>query len=320
MTQIAMVVGIDVSKTKLDWCIRGVATATSENAPAGCAALAAELKRRGVGRAVMEASGGYERPIAAAMRKRGIDVVIVDPKRVRDFAKAAGRRAKNDAIDADTIAWFGTTFVAQPVGQRSAERDNLAVLVSERLGFVTMRQQCLNRGEHERSPLCEKLRKQVVERIERAIAKLDEAIAAMIAQSPQLAEDARLLTSTPGIALQTAAGVLAWLPELGRIDRHGLAALVGVAPYDDDSGERRGVRQIKGGRRDLRNLLYMATLGAATQHNPVLKDYYRRLRARGKLAKVALVACMRKLLTILNVMLARREAWNPRLLQAQAAA
>jgi transposase len=320
MTQIATVVGIDVSKAKLDWCIRGVARATSENSPAGCAALAAELKRHGVGRAVMEASGGYERTIAAALRKRGIDVLIVDPKRVRDFAKAAGRRAKNDAIDADTIAWFGATFAADSVGERSPDREKLAVLVGERLGFVTMRQQCLNRGEHKRSSLCERLRKQVVESIDRAVAKLDEAIAAEIAASPQLAEDAQLLTSTPGIGVQTAAGVLAWLPELGRINRHGVAALVGVAPYDDDSGERRGVRYIKGGRRDLRNLLYMAVLGAATQHNPVLKDYYRSLRARGKLAKVALVACMRKLLTILNVMLARRQAWNPRLGQAQAAA
>ena len=141
--------------------------------------------------------------------------------------------------------------------------------------------------------------------------KLDAAIAAKIKAKPSFARRAEIIDSVPGLADQTVAGVIAWLPELGHISNEAAAALVGAAPYDDDSGGRKGQRHIKGGRRKLRNLLYMPVMGAATQHNPVLKAYYQRLIARGKEPKVAIIACMRKLIVILNTMLARDETWNP---------
>jgi transposase len=310
MTQISSVVGIDVSKGKLDWCIRGVTSASALNSPDGCAELAGELKRRCIEAALMEASGGYERAIAEALREVGILVLIVDPKRVRNFAKASGRRAKNDAIDADTIAWFGETFAHQVDREPDAVREEIAALMRERQGFVDMRIECLNRSEHERPKLCEKLRKRMVGHLERAIAELEATIAAKIAATEHLAEDARLLLSAPSVGPRFVAGVVGWLPELGRVSNEKIAALVGAAPFDDDSGAHKGVRHISGGRRDVRNLLYMATL-SGIRHNPTLKAYYQHLRARGKLAKVAIVACMRKFITILNTMLARRQPWNP---------
>ena len=141
--------------------------------------------------------------------------------------------------------------------------------------------------------------------------KIDAAIAAKIRANPAFARRAEIIASVPGLGDQAVAGVIACMPELGRVSNEAAAALVGVAPYDDDSGERRGARCIKGGRRKLRNLLYMPVMGAATQHNPALKAYYQRLRAKGKEAKVAIIACMRKLIVILNTMLARDETWLP---------
>lgn len=311
MTQVVSLVGIDVAKGKLDWCIRGVARGTAFNTPAGCAELSEELRRHGIKTAVMEASGGYEQTMAAALRKKGISVVIVDPKRVRDFARAAGRRAKNDPIDADTIAWFAETFDLEPGNQPDRLREQLGALVGERQDLVEMRTQCLNRGEHKRPALCQQLRNDLLKHLNRAIAKLDAAIAALIAQSEALAERARLLASVPCLGPKSVAALLAWLPELGQISNLQIAALVGVAPFDNDSGEHKGVRHIAGGRRQLRNILYMAVMGGATQHNPILMAYYKRLVARGKLKKVALVACLRKLIVILNIMVARQQHWDP---------
>jgi transposase len=140
---------------------------------------------------------------------------------------------------------------------------------------------------------------------------LDAAIAGKIKANPALARRAEIVDSVPGLAAQAVAGLTAWFPELGHISNEAAAALLGAAPYDDDSGARKGARCIKGGRRKLRNLLYMPVMGAATLHNPVLKAYYRRLVARGKEPKVAIIACMRKLIVILNTMLARDQTWNP---------
>ena len=311
MPQVDEIVGIDVSKRKLDWCIRGVATGTTVHTPSDCKALAASLVERGVNAAVMEASGGYEQTIALALREAGIAVRIVDPKRIRNFAGAAGSGAKTDKIDAKMIAWFGVTFPESERKPDDVDREPLADLVGMREDLVSMRTQCLNRGEHGQTGLVEHVHNDLIKHFNKAIAKLDAAIAKAVEAQPSLAEDAKLITSVPGLGLQTAAATLAWLPELGRIEHEKISALVGVAPYDDSSGERDGARHIAGGRHRLRKALYMATLGAATQHNPVLKAFYNRLRAKGKSAKVALVACMRKLLGILNVMLARRQAWAP---------
>jgi transposase len=311
MTQVARLVGIDVGKRKLEWCIRGAAHGTAVNAPAECMELAAALAGRGVQVAVMEASGGYESTLTGTLRKLGVAVLIVDPKRVRDFAKAAGRRAKNDPIDADTIAWFAETFARSAPIAPDPDREQLATLLAARQDFVGLRVQCANREEQQRPGLGQKLRRRVIRQLDRAIVQLDGAIAAQIANSPHLAQRARLLASVPGLGPQAVAALLAWLPELGTISRSKLAALVGVAPFDDDSGEHQGVRHIAGGRWQLRNVLYMATLAAATRHNPTLKAFYSRLLGKGKPAKVALVACMRKLLVILHFMVLRNRPWDP---------
>jgi transposase len=310
MPQVDEIVGIDVSKRKLDWCIRGVAAGTAENTPSDCKALAEALAARGVTVAVMEASGGYERTIAMALRQVGIVARVVDPKRIRDFAGAAGSRAKTDPIDAKMIAWFGATFPQDERASGAVDREKLAALVGAREDLMGIRTQCLNRGEHGQTGLVERVHKDLIKHLDRAIAKLEAAMDAQIQAEPSLADDAELLTSAPGIGRQFAAGALAWLPELGQLDREKISALVGVAPYDDDSGEHSGARHIAGGRHRIRRLLYMATLGAATRHKPVIMAFYQRLRAKGKAAKVALVACMRKLLTILNAMMASRQPWR----------
>lgn len=311
MPQVEEIVGIDVSKRKLDWCIRDIASGTTGHRPSDCKALAAGFVARGVKIAVMEASGGYERTIAVALREAGIAVRVVDPKRIRKFAGAAGNCAKTDKIDAEMIAWFEAVFPENTRVSDDVDREPLAALVGMREDLVTMRTQCLNRSEHGQVGLVGRVHDDLIKHLNRAIAKLDAAIAKAVEAQPSLAEDAKLLMSVPGVGLQSAAATLAWLPELGRIEHEKISALVGVAPYDDSSGERDGARHIAGGRHRLRRVLYMATLGAATQHNPVIKAFYNRLRAKGKPAKVALVACMRKLLGILNVMLARRQAWAP---------
>jgi transposase len=310
MPQAEEFVGIDVSKRKLDWCLRGGVGGSTANTPDACKTLAEALADRGIKVAAMEASGGYERMVAAALRAAGITASIVDPKRVRRFAEAAGCQAKTDPIDAKMIAWFAATFPKNACVPVELDRERLAGLVGEREDFVAMRTQCLNRSEHGQAGLADQLRRELIEHLEGAIASLDAAIAEEIKAHEALAEDARLLTTAPGVGPQLAAGLLAWLPELGRLSDTKISALVGVAPYDDRSGGRDGARHIAGGRSRLRRLFYMATIGAATRHNPTLKAFYTRLRAKGKAAKVALVACMRKLVTILNTMMARREAWR----------
>src|SRR6516225_8735717 len=289
------VVGIDVSKQYLDlYVLSGQQRRTVANTAAGYGDFVSWLKSLGVRMAVMEASGGYERDVAKALRQAGFDVRIVDPKRVRHFAKAAGRLAKNDRIDAEMIAEFGAVFAA---AQRceiplDAKREHLA-------GLVAARQALMGHQTSLQKP------------IPASIKQLDRLIAKAIAAHPQFAALAARLDTVPGVGPVTIAALIAWLPELGRLDRRALAALVGVAPFDDDSGKRTGQRYIKGGRGKLRNIAYMAVMGAATKHNPVLKAYYDSLLNRGKLKKVALIACLRKLLTILNTMVAKQQDWNP---------
>jgi transposase len=285
MPQRTRVVGLDVAKGKVDACIRSEGLRWSgPSTPEGQAELAAWVRANRVGRAVMEASGGYERSWAEALRASGVEVVIVDPKRIRCFAKAAGRLAKNDPIDADTIDWFAETFPDRQAQAHDPARDEVDRLVTARAAVKDLEGRIAQQGEHRPPATVAKALAAVAKAVRAELRKLDAAIAA---------------------------GVIAWMPELGQISNQAAAALIGAAPFDDDSGERKGARHIRGGRRKLRNLLYMPVMGAATQHNPVLKASYQRLRAKGKEAKVALIACMRKLIIILNTMLARDQTWSP---------
>lgn len=312
MPQETRIVGLDVAKSKVDACIHSLGLRLSApSTPEGEAKLVAWLRANRVGRVVMEASGGYERGWAEALRAAGVEVRIVDPKRVRHFAKAAGRLAKNDPIDADTIAWFAEAFPDRQAQPHDPARDEIDRLVAARTALKDAEDRIKQQGEHRPPAVVAKALAAIAKTIRAELRKVEGAIAAKIKANPGFARRAEIIASVPGLAAQTAAGVIAWLPELGHVTNQAAAALIGAAPYDDDSGGRKGQRHIKGGRRKLRNLLYMPVMGAATRHNPMLKAHYQRLRARGKEAKVALIACMRKLIVILNTMLARDQTWNP---------
>jgi transposase len=259
---------------------------------------------------VMEASGGYEREWAKALRVARIDVRIVDPKRVRSFAQSAGRLAKNDTIDAEMIAWFAETFDEAPGQVYDAAREKLHQMVNARQAMKEMQTKLKNQGEHKLPAEVQRLHAQTSKTIRVELARLEAEISALIDSTPHFNELAEIIESVPGIGRTTCAALIAAMPELGRASNKIVAALLGVAPYDDDSGRRRGERHIKGGRRRTRNAFHMACMGAATLHNPVLKAFYQRLVAKGKLKKVALTACMRKLICILNVMIERREKWD----------
>ncbi|GAC1511428.1 MAG: IS110 family transposase [Sphingomicrobium sp.] len=306
-----VVAGIDVAKDKVDVCIRAPSLRrTFASTAEGRRELASWLRRKKVGRAVMEASGGYERQWAKALRDARIEVRIVDPKRVRSFARSAGRLAKNDTIDAEMIAWFAETF-GEAKGQAcDATREQLRQMMNARQALKDMQVKLESQGEHAGPAAVQRMHTRILKTIGGELVKIEAAIAAMIQATPRFTELAGIIESVPGIGRTTSAALIAAMPELGQANNKIVAALLGVAPYDDDSGRRRGQRHIKGGRRRTRNLFYMACVGAATRHNPVLKAFYDRLVARGKEKKVALVACMRKLISILNIMIERRQKWD----------
>jgi transposase len=311
-----VVVGIDVAKDKVDACIRSLPSPsgrTFPNTSEGRRQLTSWLRKHKAGKAVMEASGGYERDWTKTLREAGIEVRIVDPKRVRSFARSAGRLAKNDAIDAAMIAWFAETFDQAPGQAYDAAREELAQIVHARQALLEQQTRMQNRREHAVPKPVQKMHERLLKVIALEIARLEAAITTMIKAIPAFAERAEIVESVPGLGKITSASLIAAMPELGQVSNKIAAALLGVAPYDDDSGRRRGERQIKGGRRKVRNLFYMACLGAATRHNPVLKAFYQRLIAKGKEPKVALVACMRKLIVILNIMIARHQKWGENL-------
>jgi transposase len=307
-----IVVGIDVAKDKVDACIRRFALRqVFPNTAQGHRKLVAWLRKHKVDKAAMEASGGYERDWAKALRQASIEVRIVDPRRVRSFALSAGRLAKNDTIDAEMIAWFAETFDEAPSQTHSAAREELAALVKARKNLIDVKTRLQSQNEHAVPGPVQKAHAHVLKSLAAEIAKLEAAIAAKVKATPEFAERAEIIESVPGLADTTSATLIAGASELGKVSNEIAAALIGLAPYDDDSGKRRGERHIKGGRRWVRNALFTPCLGAATQHNPVLKAYYQRLIAKGKEPKVALVACMRKLIVILNTMIARGEKWDP---------
>lgn len=304
------IVGIDVSKDKIDAAIvaaslhRSFANTEQDQ-------MLSWLGEHNVEKAVLEATGGYERPWAKLLQAGGIAVQVVDPRRVRHYAQAAGQRAKNDRLDAEVIALFGETFADEPGQLPDEDGSELDQLVSGRARLKAMAWQLGNWTEHAPPPEIAEAYQAVAARLEQQIEQLDKTIAGKIEQTEHFAERAAIIESVPGLGAGAAAGLIAWLPELGLVDNKAIAALVGVAPYDNDSGKHHGPRSIRGGRAKLRQLLYLPTVGAATRHNPVIKAYYQRMIDKGKPPKVALIACMRKLIVILNTMIARGEKWDP---------
>lgn len=308
-TTAAVFVGIDVAKATLDVAIRPTDQHWQcANDEPSIAQLVADLQALQPSHIVLEATGGYEVPLVAALGAAELPVAVVNPRQVRDFAKATGRLAKTDALDARVLAHFAETV-------RPALRPLPETHVQELAALVARRRQLVEMLSAERHRLAVARAKPVrahvqahITWLEQSLADLDDDLDQQIRQSPLWREREDLLRSVPGVGRVLTVTLLAELPELGQLNRKQVAALVGVAPLNRDSGRQRGRRQVWGGRALVRSTLYMATL-AATRWNPVIRAFYERLYAAGKPKKVALTACMRKLLVILNALLQHRTPW-----------
>ena len=303
-------VGIDVSKASLDVAVHLPATRwTVDYTERELTPLVARLTALAPALIVLEATGGLEIRVVGALAAAGLPVVVVNPRQVRDFAKATGHLAKTDTLDAAVLAHFAAA-VRPPVRPLpDAATQGLAVLVTRRRQLVDMLTAERNRLSCAPPGLRTELQAHI-RWLERRIAGLDTDLDQTIRTSPLWRAQDDLLRSAPGVGPVVARTLLAQLPELGTLSHKTIAALVGVAPLNRDSGLFRGRRQVWGGRAAVRAVLYMGTL-AAVRHNPVLRAFYQRLRAAGKLPKVALTACMHKLLTILNAMLKHQRRWDP---------
>jgi len=258
---------------------------------------------------VLEASGGLELPVVAALGAAGLPVVVVNPKQIRDFAKATGKLAKTDLLDAEALALFAERVRPTPRPLPDAEAQALSALLARRRQLIVM----LTAERNRLSRALPSIRPGVEEHIawlKEKLRALDEELAHAIRQSPLWREREDLLRSIPGVGPVLTFTLLAELPELGTLDRKQIAALVGVAPLNRDSGVLRGKRTVWGGRAPVRAALYMGAL-VATRFNPVIRSVYERLRTAGKAKKLAITACMRKLITIINAMLKHRASWNP---------
>jgi len=308
MTEPEIFVGMDISKAQLDIAIRPEGQFAVANDAAGVAQLIQRMKALPAGLVVMEATGGLEIPIAGALAAAGVPVIVVNPRQVRDFAKATGQLAKTDIIDAAVLARFAEAIRPEPRPLPDEQTQVLAALVVRRHQLIEMLTAEKNRLVSARRTIQKNLRKHIAW-LERALHQADIDLAEAIRQSPVWREKDALLRSVPGIGPVLTATLLATLPELGTLTHKQIAALVGVAPLNRDSGTLRGRRTCWGGRAQVRAVLYMAAL-AATRFNPVLRAFYQRLCAAGKAKKVALVACMRKLLILLNAMVKHRTPWR----------
>ncbi len=310
MAQAEVYVGIDVSKDWLDVSTgAGGAEWQVGNDAAGIRALGERLAVVAPERIVVEATGGLERAVVRGLAKTGLPVVVVNPRQVRDFARATGRLAKTDVIDARVLAWFGKALQPAVRLRPDAQAEALRAVVTRRRQVVEMLTMERNRVG-QATALVRRQVKGHIAGLQRQLVALDRALAQLLQANPVWRARDTLLRSVPGIGPVTASMLVAALPELGRLNRKQIAALVGVAPHNRDSGSFRGKRSVWGGRAAVRTCLYMATL-VATRRNSVIQHFYARLCAAGKPKKVALIACMRKLLTILNRMLYTNSPWQP---------
>lgn len=313
----SVVVGIDVSKACLDIAVDGAKFKAKQisNDPTAHQSLCRSLKRLSPTLVLMESSGGYENAVACVLQAKGFVVAVVNARQVRDFAKGMGYLAKTDKIDAKVIAEFGSVLVARNDVTRVLKsptdpaKEALCAMVTGRRQLMSMmisERQRLAQAK----PVVKSSIDVIIDALRQSIREIDHQMRDHI--KCHFHELQKLLCSTVGIGPVASASLIAELPELGKLNRRQIASLVGVAPFASDSGKMKGVRRIQGGRFDIRRTLYMATL-TATQHNPRIHAYYDRLIARGKLPKVALIACMRKLITILNAMVKNERPWDPSL-------
>jgi transposase len=302
--------GLDVAKAEVQLASEPAGlTGQFPTEPGGLAALVARCQAQPVALIVLEATGGYEAPIAAALATAGLPVAIVNPRQVRDFARAVGRLAKTDRIDAQVLALFGARVQPAPRALPAPATQELDALLLRRRQLLEMLQ-----AERQRLPRAQgrEVRRNLrvhIRWLERSVIDTEATLDALVQASPLWRVQDQLLQSVPGVGPTLARTLLGELPELGQLDRRQIAALVGLAPLACDSGTRRGRRHCWGGRPTIRRVLYMAAV-VASRWNPVLRPFYQRLRATGKPAKVAFIAVARKLLTILNAMLRDQRPWQ----------
>lgn len=309
MPQAGEVVGIDVSLDRLDVVVlESGETLAFGNDPRGWSALEQRLSGRPVRVIGIEPTAGYERGVVRYLHAAGLPVRMVNSFRLRRFAQACGVKAKNDRLDARMIARFVETLPSRPLrSDPTAER--LAELVVARRQLCQERVRLANQADHPRDAMLRRMMARRLKRIEADILLLDQRLARQVANDPAMAERDRLVRTMPGVGPVLSHTLLALLPELGELNARQIAALAGVAPYDHDSGKLKGKRSIWGGRTAVRNVAYMAALGAS-RFNPGLKTFHQRLIDAGKPPKVALIAVVRKMLTALNAMLRDKTAWT----------
>ncbi len=308
-------VGIDVSKAQLDVFVRPMEEHFSvENNEEGIAGLAVRLRSLAPRLIVLEATGGYQAPAVAVFAVEKLPVAVINPRQARDFAKAVGRLAKTDTIDAGILAHFGEAIRPEPKPLEDELAQTLGALVARRRQIVDMLTAEGNRLAQSRKAVRAGI-KTHINFLRHQLAHVNRELHDAIRQSPVWREQDDLLRSAPGVGRVLSSMLLSDLPELGRLSRKEVASLVGVAPINNDSGKKRGQRHTHGGRSQVRAVLYMATL-SATKWNPTIRGFYERLCAAGKAKKVALTACMRKLLVILNAMARSGRRWEAPPLQA----
>lgn len=305
----ALFVGIDVSQDRLDIAVRPSGERWSvANTPGAFGALIKRIQALPPTLVVLEATGGLEAAVVAELAYAGLPVAVVNPKRVREFARASGQLAKTDQLDASVLAHFAEAIRPPVRPLPSPESDQLAALVTRRRQVLDMLTAERNRQRTAPSAMRQRIAAHIIW-LESEEHELDDELRRFIDQNPTWHATDDLLQSTPGVGPVTAMTLVADLPELGHLDRQEIAALVGVAPMNRDSGSKRGKRRTQGGRAHVRSVLYMAAL-SASRCNPVIRTFYERLLQRGKEHKVALTACMRKLLVILNAMVKNQEPWR----------
>ena len=303
-------IGIDVSKQLLE-----VAVHESKfhyrcpNQAQAFGGLLAELIDLRPARIVVEATGGLEKPVVAALHAAGLPVVVINPRQVRAFAKAIGQLAKTDRLDAGVLAHFAAAIKPPLRPLKSTDEQELEALMGRRGQLIEMLVAEKNRRNSATSEVVRETIKEHIDWLEDRIAELDEQLQARLVSSATWQNKDAILQSVPGIGRVVSFSLLAELPELGTLNRQRISKLVGVAPLNCDSGQQRGVRHIFGGRARVRSMLYMATF-TAMRFNPVIKEFYQRLLAKGKPYKVAITACMRKLLSIINLMVRNQTLWR----------
>jgi transposase len=306
----AVWVGIDVSKRCLDVAVRPAGeTLSIDNDDAGIKKLVKMLAKWSPQLIVLEATGGHEYAAAYALMKAGLPVAVVNPRQVRDFARAVGKLAKTDPIDAKILAHFGEAVQPPARAVPDPQLEEIGHLVTRHRQLIEM----IVAERNRRMSSMGSARRDIdatIRFLRDRLDKIDEQMKTLIAKHPEWRAKAELLDSVPGVEPVQISSIVAELPELGTLNRKQIAAFVGVAPFNNDSGQSRGRRRIWGGRAHLRSLLYMSVV-AGIRFNATIRQFYKHLTASGKAPKVALVACMRKLLVILNAMLKSQQPWRP---------